>query len=287
MIPYLYNDIIRLLHSILQVVVNQEVIDDCTSGQDLLKIDTSKDENFKKGKDYLLGFSAEHMVVELQKKDCDIKALHENVRLCVVTAKIFERCPVKSVLLRNAVVFKPTSMFTNKKETLLKKLKKLLMYLVTMSLVNTSSADKVSDQYTQLLKDDIAKLDQDAEIGRLDHFFFQQLNVVKKYPELAQVISILLSLSHGQADIERGFSQNKRVLQHNIQENSIRSKRLILDHMVSNNLQPDTIKVSNDMLKAVRAARTKYMIHMEEQKKEKNNNIKETQKDILKLKSKI
>ena len=52
--------------------------------------------------------------------------------------------------------------------------------------------------------------------------------------------------------------------------------------MVSNNLQPDTIEVSNDMLKAVRAARTKYAIHMEEQKKEKNNNIKETQKDILK-----
>ena len=61
--------------------------------------------------------------------------------------------------------------------------------------------------------------------------------------------------------------------------------------MVSNNLQPDTIEVSNDMLKAVRAARTKYTIHMEEQKKEKNN-IKETQKVILRaeikdLKSKI
>ena len=104
-------------------------------------------------------------------------------------------------------------MFTNKQETLLKKLK-LLMYLVTVSLINTSSAGKVSDQYTQLLKDDIAKLDQDAEIGRLDHFFFQQV--------------ISTRLSHGQADIERGFSQNKRVLQNNIQENSIRSKRLSL-----------------------------------------------------------
>ena len=39
---------LSLLHSILQVVVNQEVIDDCASGQDLLKIDLSKDENFKK-----------------------------------------------------------------------------------------------------------------------------------------------------------------------------------------------------------------------------------------------
>ena len=75
--------------SILQVLVNQEVSDDCAPGQDLLKIDPSKDENFKKGKDYHLGFSAEHMLVELQKdsvKKSDIKALHENVRLCVVTA---------------------------------------------------------------------------------------------------------------------------------------------------------------------------------------------------------
>ena len=63
-------------------------------------------------------------MLELQKKDSvkksDIKALHKNVRLCVVTAlkKIFERCPVKSVLRHNAVAFKPTSMFTKAGNTL-------------------------------------------------------------------------------------------------------------------------------------------------------------------------
>lgn len=33
-----------------------------------------------------------------------------------------------------------------------------------------------------------------------------------KYPDLAVVIKMALSLSHGQADIERGFSINKKIL---------------------------------------------------------------------------
>ena len=56
-------------------------------------------------------------------------------------------------------------------------------------------------------------MNKDDDIDRLNDFFFTKLDVGKKYPELAKVIIIILTLSHRQADIERGFSRNKTVLQ--------------------------------------------------------------------------
>ena len=78
-------------------------------------------------------------------------------------------------------------------------------------------------------------LNKNDDIDRLDDFFFTKLDVEKKYSELSKVI-IILTLSHGQADIERGFSQNKTVLQQNIKEDSISSKRIIEDHILANKL---------------------------------------------------
>ena len=42
-------------------------------------------------------------------------------------------------------------------------------------------------------------------IDHVDNFFFKKLDFRKKYPELSKVIIIILTLCHGQADIERFF----------------------------------------------------------------------------------
>jgi len=49
----------------------------------------------------------------------------------------------------------------------------------------------------------------------LDEFYF---NIVKvpNFKELSSFLKIILSLSHGPADVERGFSLNSGVLQDNI-----------------------------------------------------------------------
>ena len=52
-------------------------------------------------------------------------------------------------------------------------------------------------------------VNKDDNINRLDDFYFTKLDVGKKYPELTNVAIIILTLSHGQAYIERRFSQNK------------------------------------------------------------------------------
>ena len=75
------------------------------------------------------------------------------------------------------------------------------------------------------------------ESDRLDDFYLKKWNI-NRYKELAAVVKILLTLSHGQALVERRFSGKNIVLAQNMKVVSIGARRLIKDHLVSNNLQP-------------------------------------------------
>ena len=81
------------------------------------------------------------------------------------------------------------------------------------------------------------------------------------------MLRFILALSHGKASVEQGFNLNNAVLKTNMSPNTIIAKRIIKDHMLSNDLAPHTIIISAAMIKSFRSARQKYYI--EEEKKNK------------------
>ena len=155
MIPYMYPDLVQLLHNVLQIVVKQEIIDKCTSGQSLSKIDLDSDEDFKK--DFYLGFAAESEIKDLKKKgrvkNTEIQNFQKNVRSCVVSTlkKMFERSPLGSVVIRNAIVFNPTYMQITKDSTLLKRLRELFQHFVSLKPLFAPTADNAFTQYVAFL----------------------------------------------------------------------------------------------------------------------------------------
>ena len=56
---------------------------------------------------------------------------------------------------------------------------------------------------------------------RLDSFLSEILQMQVEYQDLWLTVQLLLTLSHGQATVERGFSVNKEVLTPNLQEVSL------------------------------------------------------------------
>ena len=78
---------------------------------------------------------------------------------------------------------------------------------------------------------------------------------------------IMFAISHGQADVEGGFSINTNVIDVNMKEQSIRSKRLVRDHMQKHNFGPATIEIPNVLQKSCRAAYQRYRTHVDEEKK--------------------
>ena len=66
----------------------------------------------------------------------------------------------------------------------------------------------------------------DPSKKKLDFFYFHELgSETKKHAKFAFVLKIILTLSHGQAAVERGFSLGKSSLQINITEESIVAKK--------------------------------------------------------------
>ena len=286
MIPYLYGDLTKMYRSILKIIIKDDVVNE-TNGYQLPKLD--KEENVKKGKDFNIGFATEGIIKDIEKKDIvtkeQMKSFYENVETCVkaIIDKLNERCPLTSVVVRNSVVFNPIMIVQSKVGPLIKKLKPLLQHLCSLKIIQSFKCDKIISQY-ECMKTDIdaasVNIDEFPET-RLDEFFFKRIKISNKYAELSQVVIIILTLSHGNADVERGFSLNKGILQNNIQTKSIVMKRLIKDHMLSHDLKPDSINITTELQASCRRARARYREDLEEQRKAKAKETSESAKEII------
>ena len=89
------------------------------------------------------------------------------------------------------------------------------------------------------------------------------------------MLRLLLTLSHSRAAIERGFSHNSFLLKTNSPETVI-AKRLIKDHMLSNDLTPHNIDISKSMLKVSKSVHDKYQMHIEDQRQKRISTEVET-----------
>ena len=74
-------------------------------------------------------------------------------------------------------------------------------------------------------------------------------------------------LFHCQSEVERGFSVNKQLLVDNIKIKSLVVLRRIEDHMNFSELNPETIKISSELVKSVKEADSRYQDELEKQRK--------------------
>lgn len=85
-----------------------------------------------------------------------------------------------------------------------------------------------------------------------------------KYEKLLDVVKVCLILSHGQANVERGFSVNKKVEVENIKEESIISQPLIC--IISRGGGVLNVPISKELLNSCSHARQKYVQDLAKQK---------------------
>lgn len=91
--------------------------------------------------------------------------------------------------------------------------------------------------------------------------FLQQY--LQSYPEQS-----LLLLSHGQAEVERGFSTNKEVETCNMAEDTVITQRLICDHVkVCGGVAE--VPLTKELISYCASARSRYREHLEEERRKK------------------
>ena len=246
MIPYMHTDLTKMYKAVMKIIIKDDIVDACSSSE-LPKLDMEKSGNLKKPSNFTVGFITSRMIKDLIKKDAiqdtNIGNFYSNIKVCVTALikKLNERSPLLSVVVWSSSIFNPVTMSQVKSTILHKRLMKLLQHIESLGLVKASNCDKITSQFSSL-KSDVESHPGDLQVmfpeKRLDEFYFKTMKVGTRYPELSVVLKIILTLSHGQADVERVFSLNKGTLQTSIGENSIVSKRLVKDHMLTNGLKP-------------------------------------------------
>ena len=82
---------------------------------------------------------------------------------------------------------------------------------------------------------------------------------------------------HGQTDVEPGFSLIIAVPQSNVKHDSVVSKLLVQDHLVSNNLKPLTMEINSQL----HTLRQRYHTHLEEEKKTTKQQSSDKAREII------
>ena len=96
------------------------------------------------------------------------------------------------------------------------------------------------------------------------------MGFANEYGDLWKFVKMLLILFHGQSEVERGFNVNKQLLVENFKPESLIALRKIEDHVNFLELCPETIKISNELIKNVKEAHRRYReTKKTESKKEK------------------
>ena len=215
-----------------------------------------------------IGFGARLLLTELGRKDkvksSDLAEFFTNAVLFIVTIikKLLEKSPASSNVVKNTSLFDPCVLASEKSELLHRKMSALLTHLMKLKILSSAQCDKINGQFIEFLDDEL-KINMEifqsfsCDETALDDFFFKLVGV-EKYKDLSFLLKIVLTLSHGQAAVERSFSLGNALLNYNMSEDSIKAKKVIKDHMLSNGLEPHTIHISNQLIRSVATARQKY-----------------------------
>ena len=175
-------------------------------------------------------------------------------------------------------------------------LKGLLHQLMSLSILQPTFCDKVRESFHNVLTEDLVLHEEkfvsyDRATQRLDDFYFNSTVNVKKYPELSFVLKIVIVLSHGQVAVERGFSLRDQSLKENISAESLNAHRIITDNMISCNVKPETLYISNKLLLSAKCSRVKYekakkQNREKEESETRNHNLEIINEEIADVKAK-
>ena len=111
--------------------------------------------------DFNTGFVSTQFIKELKQKDKvsshEVLSYKRNVYEFVVSTveKMFDRIPVKSTIICNAIVFNPAKMIATQTDELQKKAKSLLTKFINLNILTPTACDQILKEYKEFLSNDI------------------------------------------------------------------------------------------------------------------------------------
>ena len=87
---------------------------------------------------------------------------------------------------------------------------------------------------------------------------------------------------HGQNQVERGFSINKEIVIENLHSSSFSAQCIVYDYLKASKKNMHGIEITNKMLTSCKSAHSRYLIVLEDAKRQSQVTEKETKRELIK-----
>ncbi|CAM1330653.1 Uncharacterised protein g10343 [Pycnogonum litorale] len=134
----------------------------------------------------------------------------------------------------------------------------------------------------------VENLDEMRETERIDHYWRQIFSIKcqdgsQKFPLLEKIVKPVMIIPHGNSDVERGFSDNKRMIGTDktvLSEaslNGIRTAKDAVNWYDPEHKRPENVPLTKDVVQAAVAAHKSYQNRLETQRLEEEAKKREKQ----------
>ena len=205
----------------------------------------------------------------LKKIKCSPKSLLDFRITCrdsilAVISKMLKKSPLSYSMTKHLQFLDPSHMI-NKPKTAANHLKSALILANHCPL---TEVDDVLEEYDKLLtsiKTNNTFLNFNPNISRVDSLFYNEIANNDKYTKLWAFVKKCMVVSHGQATVERGFSENKMVLETNMGEKTLVARRTIKDYIRYIG-GVEKFSISDELTKSCSLAHRRYKAYLEEKR---------------------
>ena len=290
--PFMFKDLVRVAHDLMALVFKDDTTKSIKTLNSFKSVDLNGDALMLKPKQFNIGTGASN----------ELKRLLENEQISPNEAKKFKneckcfvlecltnlqnRVPHNTMVLK-AISFVDPALICESPSIAKKHLKDICLHSSSVNIITTQQSDAIQDQFSTFAQEPARLRLFSKQEHRLDKFYFETLHVENKYPDLANFLKLVFSLSHGQAPIERGFSHNKGVLETNMQEKTIVSKRIIKDCLTTQHLAAHQVVITLGLMKFVNLSKKAHIMDQEKKKEAKvakeKSQLQLLNADILKV----
>lgn len=291
LLPFVTSELQSLLETLMGKFVKRVELEKANTAFRLVKLDVSQLAVHVAPKDTDIGFAAKGFVDKAvkDKKISDLQVF-EFKKECIAmlettVSKIQERSPLKYSLARKLVCLDPRTMVSSPEEAA-KMFQGVLQRLIDAHWKSSAQGDAVLAQYKKFISE-ARKHHPDKFLSfkpdktRLDNFLCEVLQNDGEFQDLYCTLQLLLTLSHSQAAVERGFSINKEVLAPNIQEKSLGAIRLVHSFLSAQKIKVANFVITEKLLTSCNNAANRYKMYMLEKKMEKEQTVKGKKRKVL------
>lgn len=200
--------------------IKRNVVTEAKTASKLFDIKVSETKNQLHIREIDIGVGARSGASELQNTEFlqDCKEFYVKM-----LSKIIEKFNAKFVILRSLSCINPV-VIRNNQVLCEKRMDFLLQSLHDSSNISALTADSAKQQFLSFVnnadnKKTLSTFSENKD--RLDSFYHSLLADKEVYKDFWAVVRIVLTLSHGNASVESGFSVNKDIVVENLKEDCV------------------------------------------------------------------